>query len=161
MRLNLGCGDKRWPGWVNVDLNDDPICGAPDLRSDLRKLDLEDRSVTEIHAIHLFEHLPRMEVNKFLVEWQRVLVDGGKLVIEVPCLDKIAQHIVNGEKNIRLTVLGLFGDPTDGKPDMLHQWCYSGREMHEILEGVGFRDVKVMDPVFHIAKRDMRVEAIK
>lgn len=161
MRLNIGSGDKRWPGFCNVDLNDDPVAGPPDLRSDVRKIELEDGKATEIHAIHVFEHIPRLDAGKVLAEWRRVLSEGGKLVIEVPCLDKIAQNIINGEKNIRLTILGIFGDPTDKRPDMMHQWCYSSRELHEMLEGAGFRDVRVMEPVFHIAQRDMRVEAIK
>lgn len=161
IRIHAGCGDKRWPGFVNVDLHDDPVMGSPDIKADIRKMDLQDGYADELHAIHLFEHLPRLEADLVLVEWRRVLKTGGKLVIEVPCLDKIAQNIVNGEKNLRLTVLGLFGDPTDKKPDMLHQWCYSKNEMQTMLEGVGFRHVEIMEPKFHKAGRDMRVEAIK
>ena len=161
MRLHLGCGDKRWPGFVNIDRNDDPIMGEPDLKTDIRKMDLPDNHAEEIHAIHLFEHLPRMEADRVLNEWRRVLKPDGKLVIEIPCLDKIAQNIVNGEKNMRLTVLGLFGDPMDKKPDMLHQWCYSKHEIQTMLEGVGFRSVDIAEPKFHMAQRDMRVEAIK
>ncbi len=161
MRVHLGCGDKRWPGFVNVDLNDDPVMGAPDVRADVRKMDFPDNHADELHAIHLFEHLPRMESDAVLSEWRRVLRVGGKLVIEIPCLNKIAQNIINGEKNLRLTVLGLFGDPMDKKPDMMHKWCYSKDEIRSMLEGVGFRDVRVMEPKFHMPERDMRIEAIK
>ncbi len=161
MRLNLGAGDKRWPGFLNVDLNDHPIAGAPDIRSDVRKLEIEDKAATEIHAIHLFEHFNRIEADKVLQDWRRVLVDGGKLVMEVPSLDKIAKMLVDGEKNMRLTLLGLFGDPADKKPDMMHKWCYLQSELHAMLEGAGFRKVTFMEPVFHIPQRDIRVEAIK
>lgn len=161
MRLNLGCGDKRWPGFVNIDLNPDPIMGEPDVKTDIRQMSFGDNEADEIHAIHLFEHLPRMQADRVLQEWRRVLKPGGKLVIEIPCLDKIAQNIINGEKNMRLTVLGLFGNPMDDKPDMMHQWCYSKNEIQTMLEGVGFRSVELLEPKFHMAQRDMRVEAIK
>lgn len=161
IKINAGCGDKRWPGFVNVDLNDDPIMGPPDVRTDIRKMDFPDHHADELHAIHLFEHLPRIEADSVLFEWRRVLKPGGKLVIEIPCLDKIAQNIVNGERNLRMTVLGLFGDPTDKKPDMMHKWCYSKNEMKTMLEGVGFRDVQILEPKFHMHQRDMRVEAVK
>jgi predicted SAM-dependent methyltransferase len=161
IRLHAGCGDKRWPGFVNIDLHDDPVMGPPDVRTDIRKMDLPDNHADELHAIHLFEHIKRADADHVLYEWRRVLKLGGKLIIEVPCLDKIAVNIVNGEKNIRLTTLGLFGDPNDKRPNMMHEWCYTKNEIKTMLEGVGFRHVEVMEPKFHMAKRDMRVEAIK
>lgn len=161
MRLNLGAGAHRWPGFCNVDLNDDPKAGPPDLRSDVKHLLLDDGVAEEIHAIHVFEHIPRLEADKVVQEWRRVLVEGGKLVIEVPCMDKIAKLIVDGEKNMRMTLLGIFGDPRDPKPDMLHKWCYLQSELHSMLEGAGFRHVEFKEPAFHFQARDMRVEAIK
>ena len=162
MRLHLGCGNKRWPGFLNVDRNADAGMGAPDVTADIQKLDFAvSGSVSEIHAIHILEHLHRMDADDAVTEWFRVLERGGKLVIEVPCLDKIAARIVAGEKNIRLTTLGLFGDPRDRKSDMMHQWCYSVAELKEMLVGIGFADVQAKEPVFHIAARDMRIEARK
>lgn len=156
MRLNLGCGDKIWPGFVNVD-----AFGSPDIVSDCKTLPFDDDSAREIHSIHFVEHVPRLEVENMLMDWHRVMKPGSMLVIEVPCLDKIAQNIINGEKNLRLTVLGIFGDPRDPKPGMLHSWCYSKTEMVEILIQCGFVDVVVEEPKFHIPARDMRVVARK
>lgn len=162
MRLNLGCGDKHWPGFVNVDLNDDPTMGAPDVRCGIEKLvEFKTGEADEIHAIHVLEHLHRMDADHAVADWFRVLKRGGKLCIEVPCLDKIAAAIVRGEKNIRLTTLGLFGDPRDRKANMMHQWCYSAEELKDIMLNVGFKDVQVLEPVFHMAVRDMRIEGIK
>ena len=157
VRFHLGAGDKYWPGYINVDLY-----GDQDVIYDCRRMHaFETDYADEIHAIHYVEHVSRLSLENMLCEWHRVLKPGGRVAIEVPCLDKIAKMIVAGEKNLRLTLLGLFGDPRDQKPDMMHQWCYSGAELCEALSQCGFKDMKVMEPHYHIPMRDMRVEAVK
>ena len=154
IRLHVGSGRHYWPGFTNVDSNSDA-----DVMSDVRKLDFKTDSVSEIHAIHVVEHVPRLDIESMLFEWHRVLKPGGKVCIEVPCMNKIAQNIVNGEKNMRLTLLGIFGDPRDPLPDMMHQWCYTKEELHDILDRTGFTSIQIMEPDFHMQERDMRIEA--
>tara|TARA_R110000868_G_scaffold52597_4_gene165950 strand:- start:1648 stop:2130 length:483 start_codon:yes stop_codon:yes gene_type:complete len=156
VRLHLGSGDKHWPLWVNVDAH-----GEPDVVSDCKKLPFDTDYADEIQAIHFIEHIARMSVDNMLMDWHRVLKRGGKLVVELPCLNKMAQHIVDGNKNIRMTTLGIFGDPRDKKPGMMHQWAWTKEELSETMRNVGFKDVTVLEPVFHHAVRDMRIEAIK
>lgn len=155
-RLHIGSGDKHWPGFVNVDKH-----GEPDVVCDGRHLTFETDYADEIHAIHFVEHVPRLEVDNMLADWLRVLKPGGKLAIEVPCMNKMAQFIVNGEKNLSLTMLGIFGDPRDPKPGMMHCWAYTQEEMTDILLQAGYEDVRVVAPFFHVGKRDMRIEARK
>lgn len=157
MKLHIGCGDKYWPGFVNVD----QYAQEADVNADCKKLPFEADYADEIHTIHFIEHVPRLDVNNMLLDWHRVLKPGGKLFIEVPCLDKIAQSVINGEKNMRLTVLGIFGDPRDPKPGMMHQWCYTSDELKDVLLQCGYSKVIVTEPKFHLPQRDMRVEAIK
>ena len=156
VRLHIGCGDKKWPGFVNVDAH-----GDPDVVSDCRKLPFETDYADDIHSIHFVEHIDRMQVPNMLADWHRVLKPGGRVVIEVPCLDKIAQNIIDGAKNMRLTTLGIFGDPRDPRPAMMHRWAYTKKELADVVEQAGFKDVKVEEPAFHIAARDMRVTAVK
>ena len=156
MRIQCGSGDKIWPGFINCDLH-----AEADINTDCKRLPFEADSADEIHAIHFVEHIPRMELENMLIDWHRVLKRGGKVVIEVPSMNKIAKLIVNGEKNIRLTMLGIFGDPRDPKPGMMHQWAYTKEELTESLMQCGFDKVDVMEPVFHHPQRDMRLEAIK
>jgi SAM-dependent methyltransferase len=156
VRLHIGCGDKLWPGFVNVD-----AYGEPDVQSDCRKLPFEADYADEIHSIHFVEHVPRLQLENMLQDWHRVMKPGAKLVLELPCLDKMASLIVAGEKNLRLTVLGIFGDPRDPKPGMMHCWSYTVAEICTALEQCGFKEIEVIEPKFHIAARDMRIEAVK
>jgi len=156
MRIHIGAGDKYWPGFLNCD-----AYGEQDVVTDCRKLPFDADYADEIQAIHFVEHVPRMDVDNMIMDWHRVLKPGGKLVIEVPCLNKMAQHIINGEKNIRMTTLGIFGDPRDTKPGMMHAWAYTKEELTEIVQQAGFSDIQYMEPKFHHPPRDMRIEAMK
>ena len=155
MRLHLGAGKKYWPGWHNVDLE-----GDQDTVCDITKLPFNNDSVDEIQAIHVFEHLHRINAIDALNEWRRVLKPGGKLVLEMPCYDKIISMINSGEKNLRMTMFGLFGDPNEAGEFMGHQWCWSKDELEKQVKTCGF-DVDITDPKFHFVQRDMRCEAIK
>ena len=54
LKLNLGCGQRRLPGYVNVDK-----FGTPDLTFDLETFPRPwaDDSVSEVQLIHVLEHL--------------------------------------------------------------------------------------------------------
>ena len=73
---NLGCGKKKWDGWINVDLHSD----IADIQCDLRKLELATDSADAVAAIHVLEHFYEWEVYDLLTEWKRVLKPGGKIL---------------------------------------------------------------------------------
>ena len=159
--LNLGCGKKYWPGWINVDLYE-----AADLQSDTKKLPYEDNVVHVICAIHLVEHLYAWEVPDILKEWKRVLKVDGKLILELPCLDKIftyiAQCIIKNEPmKKQYSLWALWGEPFGHSEGMAHRWGYTIETMTLLLEALEFRNIKCMQPKYHLPFRDMRFEAIK
>ena len=62
-KLNLGCGDKILPGYVNVDVAASRRGLKPDVLCDLHKLtSFEDNTVDEILSVHVVEHFWRWEV---------------------------------------------------------------------------------------------------
>lgn len=87
MKLNLGCGDKILPGYVNVDVAPARAGQKPDVICDLHRLEpFEDSSVDEILAVHVVEHFWRWEVVGVLREWLRVLKPGAPMILECPNL---------------------------------------------------------------------------
>jgi SAM-dependent methyltransferase len=156
VKLHLGCGKKRWEGFVNVDIHDS------DMDCDVRCLPLNDCVADEIHAIHVAEHFFRHELPVVLAEWCRVLKPGGKLVVELPCWDKVKALIAHGAPE-NMTRWALYGEPrthVDGFP-ALHKWCWGIGEFRSMLIDVGFVNVEKQTPLFHQPVRDMRFVAWK
>lgn len=163
IKLNLGCGAKIWPGFINVDLANNWSDKQPDVVADVTKpLPFEDGYADEVHAYHLFEHLHRKHAPEILADWIRALKPGGKLVLELPCLDKILaifDYCFKEQIPIdpRMTMWGLFGDPGYGIDAMCHKWCYSVAELSLMLEAAGMVRITEETPLTHQPVRDMRL----
>lgn len=169
VRLHLGCGPQKRPGWVNVDLN--PMF-KPDLVSEAHRLpSLQDRSVDQIEALHLFEHLTFNDAQRALKEWFRVLKSGGYLCLEVPEIErcfKMLGHYTN-EEGYDLGEIGIFGYPpmieTEGSPQQ-HKWGWTEKTLTAALKAVGFEEIHIRPSSqqwrgsFKYG-RDFRIEAIK
>jgi hypothetical protein len=87
MRLNLGCGGRKFPDWINVDKFS--TCG-PDQIVDLEQFPWPwpDNSVDEVRMFHVLEHLGA-ETAVYLgiiKELYRVCRDGAAIHIIVPHL---------------------------------------------------------------------------
>ncbi|WP_320676297.1 hypothetical protein [Prochlorococcus sp. MIT 1300] len=83
LKLNLGCGEKRLNGYINVDKY-----GNPDVKHDLETFPWPwaDNSVEEIKLIHVLEHLGhKTDVYlKVIQEMYRVCESGAIILIKVP-----------------------------------------------------------------------------
>lgn len=157
MRLHLGCGKRLWPGFVNVDL-----FGEPDVRSDLKSLPFDDAVADEIHAIHVWEHFHLRECADVLREWMRVLKPGGKLVLEMPCKDKVFDLIRAGDERPEMVLWPFFSDPRHVQTEYdMHKWLWSVQDIAQFLANMGFVDIRSAKPLFHQPIRDMRIIGIK
>jgi len=90
--LNVGCGRRRHPAWVNADLTPD---GPDVLPFDLRDgLPFADHVFDAVYASHVVEHLTLPGARTFLREVCRVLRPAGVVRIVVPDLEGIARRYI-------------------------------------------------------------------
>jgi predicted SAM-dependent methyltransferase len=81
-RVNIGCGDRPTPGWVNIELKATPQTYFWDCR---RGLPFSDNRVAAVYCEHVFEHFhPETEARLFVRGCLRCLRSGGVLRIVVP-----------------------------------------------------------------------------
>jgi SAM-dependent methyltransferase len=159
---NLGCGTKKWDAWINVDLYSD----ISDIKCDLRKLEIASDSADAVAAIHVLEHFYEWEVADLLTEWKRVLKPGGKMILELPCMDKVFAYVTNCVANREplqpfMTLNALYGDPKYKNEAMCHHWGWFQVPLRQMLESVGMQRVEFFEPRYHFPFRDMRIECYK
>lgn len=126
LQLNVGCGEFRAPGWVNVDR-------APHLEPDLvasaDQLPHATGSVARIYAGHVLEHLAWPEqVDDALREFHRVLEPGGRLMVVGPDIDRADPADVELVESIRYGGQRWEGD--------CHLWACTEALVVEALERV-------------------------
>ena len=152
MKLNLGCGQLKFDGFENLDY--------PQL--DLRKpLPYSDDSVEEIRMIHVLEHLRKDEAERCLVECRRVLIPEGKLIVEVPDVEKC---YVAARSTDELSAY-LYGDPANSKNGNVleyHRWGWIGAGLAQAMGKAGFKSALIRNGKFHNRPdRDTLVEGTK
>jgi tetratricopeptide (TPR) repeat protein/SAM-dependent methyltransferase len=170
VRLNLGCGDKILPGYVNVDVVASRAGRKPDVQCDLHLLEpFADDSVDEILAVHVVEHFWRWEVLDVLKEWVRVLKPGGRMVLECPNLISACEEFLrdpevaaSGGRAGQRSMWVFYGDPQWRDPYMVHRWGYTPKSLAALMAEAGLVGARQEPAQFKLREpRDMRVVAEK
>ena len=107
MRLNLGCGHHKLPGFINVDMFPE---SNPDFVCDLEVLPWpwEDNSIDEVLFNHSLEHMGQ-NARVFLgmmKELYRVAKDNAVIQINVP--HPRHDHFINDPTHVRIITPELF-----------------------------------------------------
>ncbi len=170
IRLNLGCGDKSLPGYINVDVVDERSGNRPDVVCDIRNLAaFESNYADEILSVHVIEHFYYWEVKSLLQDWIRVLKPGGTLITECPNLLAACQEIVNNPEGTtyadargQTTMWVFYGDPAWKDPLMCHRWLYTPQSLARLLAECGLVNIRQEPAQFKLGEpRDMRICADK
>lgn len=117
-------------------------------------------------AIHVLEHFHYWEVERLLSEWRRILKPGGKMILELPCMDKVFGYVVRcveAKEPMQpfMTLNALYGDPKHMQEAMCHKWGWFTNQLIGMLDSVGMKEIKVVPARYHFPFRDMRLESIK
>jgi predicted SAM-dependent methyltransferase len=131
--LNLGCGTRNHPAWVNVDLH----CTGPGvIPCDLRhEFPFADSCFDAVYHSHLLEHFSKADGAVLLRECFRVLKLGGIIRIVVPDFEKLVRLYLDimekaicrdhkAQKRYDWIILDLFDQLVRNRPggDMLEFW---------------------------------------
>ena len=153
LRLHLGCGQRRLPGFVNIDHNRSE---ATDYVSDIAKLPCPPSSVERIEAYHVIEHIPINTVRDVLAHWKELLQQGGTLVLECPDLDADIRELQEGNHERMFSIFGRQRFPGD-----VHHWGYTETSLTGLLHELGYVNARALPPTDYHAEKEpcIRVEA--
>ena len=165
LKLHVGCGSQRKPGYVNIDAFDP----AADLRIPIEAIDYPPNSVEIVEGYMVIEHLDRSAAEQFVHKAFAMLVPGGRLILECPDLVKVARLVLEFEDDLAMLedgafgFRGFFGEPKENMTAAdYHKWGYSAKTLSALFFRAGFRPVLVGDGASHgYPIRDVRVEGVK
>ena len=155
MRLHLGCGKRKIPGYTNVDIDQHH---EPDLVADVFKLDAGTKRISQneflrvafdsesadvIYACHVLEHAGRHEYKAALKRWHEVLKPGGTLRLSVPDLGKVFEHYSDYLPEMDKFLGFLYGGQKTEHD--YHKMGWDEASLTRDLIEAGFKDVRRYD----------------
>jgi len=140
IRLHLGCGPKRLPGYINIDATATP---AADAVMDILDLDFPANSVAEIYSSHMIEHLDWLGIERALREWYRVLEPGGVITIRCPNFIYVLEEFLRADYETRWGphIRRIFGIVERGQW-MAHRYGFSAQWLRDVMETHRFEVLK-------------------
>ena len=140
MKLNIGCGNDKRAGYINIDVRSEV---NPDLCYDVEKYLLSffpNDSIDEILAIDFIEHLSFNKVELFLKDCFRVLKKGGVLKIQIPNLQLHFRNSLDGKYSWKELSYWIYGGQDN--PFNYHKSGFLEHQFIKLLESVGFKVIK-------------------
>lgn len=140
-RLNLGCGETKLEGFVNVDFEDTT---KPDVTCNFKKdkLPFEDGEFDLVHLLHVIEHIEIRYWNNVFFEIRRVMKDGGEFRMAFPEFEIVSRYFLENHRNLRnfwrATLYGRQEYPGD-----YHVVPMLTSEVANYLQLFGFVDIRI------------------
>lgn len=164
IKLNIGSGGIEHPGYLSVDLHD----RRANIIMDVQKLDFPENSVSEILAIHVFEHLSPYKAADNLKAWWTILKPGGKLIMEMPDIEQLCKRFVNATTGERYGILnavyGSVNTTGEGEPSEItspHLFGWWPQSIWDHLSNAGFVNIQFGPEMFPHPESNMHVEGTK
>lgn len=136
-RLNIGRGGKASGNWLNVDI--DPAL-EPDVVDDVRVMaKFKNRSIDEIFASHLLEHIDEKDVIPTLKLWRKKLKIGGKLSIFCPDIERAWREYFGNKIDDNTLLVAMIGQEPSRSPYQRHRTMLWYSRVEKLLKAVGFK----------------------
>jgi predicted SAM-dependent methyltransferase len=149
MKLHLGCGQKYFDGYLNIDypLTEHSVqkTSVADEFANLFELNYSQGTIDEVRLHHVFEHFSRAQACALLASWNSWLKDGGILHIEVPDFKRTAQAALSSFSTSSKKFVALrhiFG--SQEAHWAVHYEGYSKFLLEKLLKAFGFKVKKVL-----------------
>jgi predicted SAM-dependent methyltransferase len=140
VKVNLGCGEKPWPEYLNVDLY---RLQDVDVVADARRLPFEPGSLAELASSHLVEHFREHQLRTgVLPYWKSLLQPDGVLRIICPNWAAMVRELTENRMSWSLFKLISFGAQDYAGDD--HFAMYTPETLTALLKEAGFREVEVV-----------------
>jgi predicted SAM-dependent methyltransferase len=140
VRVNLGCGEKPLPGYVNVDARE---LREVDVVADVTRLPFESGTLAEVASAHLVEHFRQHHLATVLLPyWKSLLKSGGVLRVVCPNWAAMIRRLNAGEMSLAEFKLVTFGGQDYPGDD--HFAMYTPETLTGVLREVGFSEVTVL-----------------
>ncbi len=144
MKLHLGCGQRYFEGYVNIDypMTEHTVQekSVADVQADLLKLKYSAGEIEEVRLHHVFEHFSRPVACALLSNWYSWLKVGGTVHIEVPDFEKTGKAALSAFKNSKMKHIALrhiFG--SQEAHWAVHFEGYSKDLLSDMLERFGYK----------------------
>ncbi len=137
LKVNLGCRTRPLPTYTNVDI--DPTNQYADVIDNAFELKtFKDNSISNLDAVHMYEHLSLEESDKALKVWFAKLKSGGTLRLSVPDMTKTSALLLltNDKDLVKSMIVGSQRDSWD-----FHRNFHTKDSLTKDLEKAGFKNI--------------------
>jgi predicted SAM-dependent methyltransferase len=148
MKLHLGCGQRYFEGYVNIDYplseHNVQLTSVADEFADLFELNYPSATIEEVRLHHVFEHFTRAQACSMLSAWNSWLKPGGRVHIEVPDFEKTAKAVLKFMASDKAQSVGLrhiFG--SQEAHWAVHYEGYTSKRLKSYLEKFGYAVTEV------------------
>jgi predicted SAM-dependent methyltransferase len=169
LKLNLGCGDVSFAGWVNVDLEDRRKANL--LWDLVDRFPIPDGCCSLIYSEHVIEHFSVEDGLAIFRECHRLLAPGGVLRVAMPSLEYCVESYTKDSWRTdfeRWEELRAVETRCEALNVAMrwwgHLWLYDREELHRRLKEAGFMSVRDAEwgrsAVQELCGRETRVETL-
>lgn len=142
IKVHVGCGKRDFgDDWYNVDAHPHPHVDS----SEIGLLTFKGNEIDLIYASHFLEYLEPKKAEYLLCRWLHVLRPGGKIRLAVPDFMAMMQLYIDGQYDLQSFLGPIYGQMECDKKDIFHKTGYDFDTLSQLLESVGFVDVRWYD----------------